>query len=375
MSVSLRKDGWYDVEFHLIVNGKRKHFCKRRVSKSKKEAKKYEIEFRDSLKGQIKSAKFDEVYELRNAELERNGKSPSTLNTYNTLMNRYIRTYFVNKDVSVYKAHDIELFIKTMQENGISNYSINHCLALMRAVFNYAKKKGYMTTINPIENVESLKTVKRKKPYYFNYFEFLNFIEVCKQVEEDANLWECIWTMLFELGLRKSELEPLQVKDINFEHMTVSINKHVIEGQGPIQIVPGRKNGEGYEAPLSKKLAELIKIRIKKLEEYDGYTKDAYLFNINSIFSPAARTSLKRHLDKVTKAGGFEDTTPHAFRHMCCLNLVELGADVFTIANHIKDTVELVEKVYGGRIKSHVYARNLLDNQNDAYMEATQNGK
>ena len=114
MSVSLRKDGWYDVEFHLIVNDKRKHFCKRRVSKSKKEAKKYEIEFRDSLKGQMKSAKFDEVYELRNAELERNGKSPSTLNTYNTLMNRYIRSYFVNKDVSVYKAHDIELFIKTM---------------------------------------------------------------------------------------------------------------------------------------------------------------------------------------------------------------------------------------------------------------------
>ena len=46
------------------------------------------------------------------------------------------------------------------------------------------------------------------------------------------------------------------------------------------------------------------------------------------------------------------------------MNLVELGADVFTIANHIGDTVELVEKVYGGRIKSHRYARDLLNEQN-----------
>ncbi|MDO5440752.1 MAG: tyrosine-type recombinase/integrase [Erysipelotrichaceae bacterium] len=376
MSVSLRKDGWYDVEFHLNINGKRKHFCKRRVSKSKKEAKKFELEFRDSLKGQKKIAKFNEVFELRNAELERNGRSPSTLNTYKHLMSRYIMPYFVNKDIGKYKTHDVELFIQAAQEKGISNYSINHCLELIRAVFNYAKKKGFMAAVNPVENIETLKTEKRPKPYYFNHPEFLKFIEVVKQVEqEDANLWECIWTMLFELGLRKSELEPLQVKDINFEHMTVSINKHMIEGQGPVLIVPGRKNGEGYEAPLSKKLAELLKIRIKKLEQFDGYTKEAYLFNSDSIFAPAARSTLKRHLDKATKAGGFEDTTPHAFRHMCCLNLVELGADVFTIANHIKDTVELVEKVYGGRIKSHVYARTLLDSQNEEYMKEADNGQ
>ena len=144
---------------------------------------------------------------------------------------------------------------------------------------------------------------KAKRFYGVQETQFRNLFEKCakkqgKTGEEDANLWECIWTMLFELGLRKSELEPLQVKDINFEHMTVSINKHVIEGQGPIQIVPGRKNGEGYEAPLSKKLAELIKIRIKKSDKKQDEAGSIEAFIIEKASRKIEMSTLGQELSK-----------------------------------------------------------------------------
>lgn len=372
MSQILRKDGYYDISFHMVINGQRRHFHKRKVSKSKKEAKRIEQEYRDKLNGKIKILTLYELYDLRNSKLEKGGKSAGTYRTYDSLMKLHIKPFLINKEISKYQEIDFSRLIDTLQEKGRTNATINKVIMLLKAIFNFARKNGYLAGVNPLDNIESLKTVKRSKPYYFNHEEFLEFIEVVKRIEDDPNLWETIWTILFELGLRKSELEPLQVKDISFEHRTISIRKHLIEGHGNIEVAPGRKNGEGYDAPMSKKVEELIKQRIANIENYDGYSKEAYLLSATGVFSPLPRTTLKNHLDAACKAGGYLNTTPHAFRHMCCLNLVELGADVFTIANHIGDTVELVEKVYGGRIKSHTFARNLLDEQNEGVIN---NGK
>ena len=365
MSQILRSDGYYDITFHKIMNGKRKHYHLRKVSKSKKEAKRIEQEYRDKLAGKIKVTTLYEMYEMRNKKLQQSGKSAGTYRTYNSLMNLHIKPFLTNKEISKYKEFDFNNLVEVLQENGRTNNTINKTIMLLKAIFNYARKNGYLSGINPLENIEVLKTEKRPKPYYFNHKEFLEFIEISNSMEDDSNLWETIWTVLFELGFRKCELEPLQVKDVNFEHRTISIRKHLVEGHGKIEIVSGRKNGEGYDAPMSRKVENLIKERINTIKKYDGYSEEAFLFNVNGIFKPMPRTTLKNHLDKVCSKAGFPNTTPHAFRHMCCLNLVELGADVFTIANHIGDTPELIEKVYGGRIKSHQYARNLLDQQND----------
>ena len=364
MAQILRKDGYYDISFHLRINGVRKHYHKRKVSKSKKEAKKIEQSMRDELKGKTKTLTLYELYELRNKKLHDSGKSDGTISTYDSLMKLHIKPYLANKEISKYKNTDINNFIDNLHEEGRSNNTINKVTSLLKAIFNFAKKKGYLVGINPLDDIETLKTNKRAKPYYFTYQEFLKFVEASKTIEEDQNLWETIWTTLFELGLRKCELEPLQVKDINFEHRTISIRKHIIEGHGEIKIVDGRKNGEGYDAPMSRKLEKLLRERINNIKHYDGYSSNAYLFNVNGIFNPMARTTLANHLDATCKAAGFPHTTPHQFRKMACFNLIDLGADIFTVANHIGDTPELIEKVYGGRIKSHKYARNLLDEQN-----------
>lgn len=343
---------------------KRVHFHKRRVSQSKKEAKKIEQEMRDKLDGKVLAITFVVLFDKRMNKLKQSGKSDSTINTYKSLFDLHVKPFLTNKEISKYSEYDLNNLIDELSENGRSNNTINNVISLLKATFNYAKKNGYLSAINPSDSLSYFDTIKREKPYYFTYDEFLKFIEVCKTVEDDPVLWEAIWTTFFELGLRKSELEPLQVKDINFDHMTISINKHIIEGHGEIKIVPGRKNNDGYDAPLSDKLARILRARIEDLKKYDGYSEDAYLFNIDGLFRPAARTTLARHLDKVCEAAGFPKTTVHSLRHCACMNLVELGADVFTIANHIGDTVELVEKVYGGRIKSHRYARDLLNEQN-----------
>lgn len=324
---------------------------------------------RDKLDGKVLAITFVVLFDKRMKSLTRSGKSESTVNTYNSLFEKHIKPYLTNKEISKYSEYDLNELIETLSENGRSNNTINNVISVLKATFNYAKKNGYLSAINPADSLTYFDAIKKDKPYYFTYNEFLQFIEVCKNIEDNPVLWEAIWTTLFELGLRKSELEPLQVKDINFEHMTISINKHIIEGHGKISIKPGRKNGEGYDAPMSKKLAYLIQKRIEDLKSYDGFSDDAYLFNIDGLFRPAARTTLARHLDKVCEAGKFPKTTVHAYRHMACLNLVELGADVFTIANHIGDTVELVEKVYGGRIKSHRFARDLLNEQNSSNIQ------
>lgn len=358
------KTGYYDIQFEYRVGKKRCHILRRSVSKSKKEAKKFEAQLRDELEGKKKSLNLQVLYDMRKEHLMKSGSSEGTYRTYEDLFKNHVLPFLQIKEISKYSESDIYEFINVLHDNGRSNNTINQVTSLLKALFNYAKKNHYLIGFSPLDNVEKLKVIKIKKGNYVTYQQFQQLLKGCREIEDDVVLWSCVWTILFELGLRKSEIEVLKVKDINFEHNTININRHIVEGHGEIVIKEGRKNGDGYDAPMSDNLKELLEQRIKAIEKYDGYSDDAYLFNVQGIYKPMARTTLQRHLDWTCERAGIERFNVHQLRHSCCMNLVEMGADVFTIANHIGDSVEMIQKVYGGRIKSKNYVRYLLNQQN-----------
>lgn len=359
-----KKTRKYDIQFKISIDGSLKHIHRRSVSSSKKEARRIEQELKESLKGKKHSTTFYELHDKRMQWLLQTGKSNSTVKTYDDIVKNHFRPFLLNKEISKYTKSDLNLFLEKLSDNERSNNTVNNCIGILKADFNYASKNGFLSNGNPTSELSFYKTIKRRQPYIFSFEEYRRFIDVCKRIEKDPLLWEAIWTTFFELGLRKSELEPIQVKDINFVHHSISISKHLVSGQGKVRIEPGRKNGEGYDAIMTDHLASLLKKRIEDLKKYDGFSDEAYLFNVDGIFRPASRTTLKRHLDMTCEAGGFPKTTVHMWRKACIYNMISIGADTYTCANHIKDTVELIEKVYGGRIQAHNYARDLLNEQN-----------
>lgn len=143
----------------------------------------------------------------------------------------------------------------------------------------------------------------RKKsvlPSVLSESEIMGAIGGCGNLKHKAML-----STLFYLGIRRSELLNLKVKDIDSENMIVHI-----------------RMGKGFKdnrLPLSESLLSLLR------QYYIEYNPKLFLFEGTSgKYSPTSLTNTVRK---------YLNTNPHNIRHSRATNLIDNGADI----SHVQD--------------------------------------
>ena len=165
---------------------------------------------------------------------------------------------------------------------------------VIKTFCNWACKYGYISE-NPIEQVEKPKTKKILLPS-ITEAQIQIMLKECESLREKTLLG-----LLYDSGLRLSELTNIRGEDINFEHYTVTVLG---------------KGGKERKAPFTEATARLLKTQIAK----NGHN------NIWGLKYSGIATILRRLEDKT----GIR-CNPHSFRRGFACRLHRKGLSTLDI--------------------------------------------
>lgn len=216
---------------------------------------------------------------------------------------KHLNPRFGNKNMDKLAPIDIERMKKELREKGYAPATIKHQIAILRRVFNLARKWNLYEGKNPVESVEMPKIDNQITEFLKN--EELN--RLFKVLEE----WPCressalIKFALFS-GLRKGEVFRLTWDEVNFEQEVITLR--------------APKGGISQTIPISPQALAVL----KSLERTSPYVFPGQ--------GGGQKTDFRKPWYKIRKAAGLPDNFRfHGLRHHFASALVSNGVDLLVV--------------------------------------------
>jgi integrase/recombinase XerD len=200
----------------------------------------------------------------------------------------------------------------TWQREQSSPATANHCLALIKRLYNFLVNEGYIAE-SPAAKVEKLRTT-RKVIETFSSEQIEKVLNACEGREFVDVRDKAILLMLLDTGLRASELCGIALQDVDLDAQTI----HIRHGKGDKErTVPF---GRGVKQALSQYL------RMREGIE------SSHLF-ITRDCNPLDRYRLKDLVRRRCKRAGITGIrpSPHTLRHTAAVFYLRAGGDTFTL--------------------------------------------
>jgi integrase/recombinase XerD len=219
---------------------------------------------------------------------------------------------FTAKRVQNIITQDIKNYHKHLQERpnkrragGLSESYIHHHIYSLKLFFAWQEEKGIVTQ-NPISCL-TFKTPVSKQREILTKEEVLTLYKSCETLKEKA-----ILSVFYGCGLRRSEGEQLDLKDVHFRSGILYVRKG--------------KNSKRRAVPMSEKVNQDLKNYVYK-ERFTSENTTAFFSNHLGTRMQGLTHSraLKKLLEssKVTK-----DISLHCLRHSIATHLLESGLSV-----------------------------------------------
>jgi integrase len=216
---------------------------------------------------------------------------------------RHIEPRFGKKALDAISPIDIERMKKELRDGGYAGQTVKHQLAILRRLFNLAKRWGIYSGENPMDRVEMPKIDNQ-------ITEFLKDVEI-NRLFEVLEEWPCkessalIKFALFS-GLRKGEILRLTWEDVNFEQGMVTLRKP--------------KGGRTLTIPISSQALGVLKVLSPT---------SPYIFP-----GPGGgqKSSFRGPWYKIRQAAGLPDNFRfHGLRHTYASTLVSNGVELLIV--------------------------------------------
>jgi integrase len=210
------------------------------------------------------------------------------------------------KDVAPFH---LERLKKSMAESGQSPRSIEYALAVIRQVFNVAKRNGFFEGENPTSKVKFPKP-DNGRMRFLTRDEADRLLDALKEKSTDVH---DMTLLSLHCGLRFGEIASLTWQDVNIE--------------GGILTIRDAKAGSRY-AFLTDQAAEMLKAR-------EQGNPSGYVFTGRRGLMDRISLTFKRTVDELQLNNGIDDPRLkicfHSCRHTYASWLIEEGADLYTV--------------------------------------------
>lgn len=369
---------WYFTVYYLLPDNTKKQY-RSKLFETKNEAQEQERQFLIShgngkIFSKIKKSLNDKFIEYIE---ENTSNKESSLYNYTSDYNNGIKPFFKDgqvliTDINVYwvkewkkwvlehgwtHAHNQRLFcvLSTILDKAVKDEELEE---------NIVKKQGNFMSRND-------QVIERKKIRYQTPRQFDEYMSVV-----DKLIWQAFFNFAFWHGLRKGEQQALTWNDIDFEKMTVTINKTLsdkVRGGG-FKITNTKNRRDRCIALADQSLPYLFKLH-DYYSKMDGFNSNWFVFGgIRFLAKTTIDNNLKKYYDRLreSKTTEFEKEhiirlTHHEFgRHSHASLLLNLGASYGDIALRLGDTEQVIIDTY-----AHPYdelknkqMRNMLSNAN-----------
>ena len=299
--------------------------------------------------------------------------SPRTSQIYEDVLRRYVlyasdgcESVSDEKLLSFLNHSQIRSYVVSLLDDH-SSRTVNLHLSSLSGFCRYLIKEGIITT-NPVKLVTKPKVEKRlpsffrkdvMDAYFFrteicDYQMFLDHLQSLSDQKAIKDRYESlldrlIISLLYNLGLRRSELISMNVKDVDFSRRTVKI-----VGKG----------NKMREIPLLGALCEEILLYLKAVEVMEKRQRSLtepllVTFTGRRIYPVYVDRVVKKELSSDSRATGRK--SPHVLRHSLATDLLDEGGDL----NSIKELLG-----HSSLAATQVYTHNSIAKLKNIYKSA-----
>lgn len=234
------------------------------------------------------------------------GASEKTVRRYFEINSRMLR--FIGKPVDEITAYDLRFYISFRRDKSpkkSSNRTLDGERRCFSAFFGWLRNEAEIAG-NPCASIGQIKYRKEiKKPY--SPVEMEKLKQACS-TKRDLAMVE----FLYSTGCRVSEVERLNIEDVDFEHREVKVI------------------GKGDK----ERIVYLTEVAVMRLEEYlserKGYSE--------ALFTGKGTERIKKNgieatIKRIGDIAGIEGAHPHRFRRTLATNLLDKGMSIQYVAS------------------------------------------
>jgi len=275
--------------------------------------------------------------------------SSNTIIAYNKDLEQFL--HFVKESYEVDNIADVDhhiirSWLIELMENDISARSVNRKLTTLKSYFKFLLKEDLVTE-NPMNKILAPKVSKRL-PFFVEQDKMQSLFSDSYFDDDFPGLRDrLILDILYNTGMRLSELINLKHQDIDLEKKTMK--------------VLGKRNKERI-IPFGDNLKELLILYgVKKQKEFDQPEAFSCLLITNKgkqIYSRLVYRIVNKYLSLVST---LEKRSPHVLRHTFATHMLNNGADL----NAIKELLG-----HSSLAATQVYTHNTIEQLKSIYNKA-----
>lgn len=257
---------------------------------------------------------------------------------------------YINHPAQI-EGHHFQFYRDRLMENGMSSATVNRKLVAIRSFIKWAMACK-LIDYNPLDIVKLPKVQTESPTLAFDDTEVVAMINAPKLNNKKGHMDRVIMVLLFSLGLRRSELASIKVKDFYQER-----GHYVIRIKG--------KGGKERHLPLNDTLIHELKNYLDALATFGlSLDEDDYLIQSakkGKNDKPIDGSTIYRVIEKYAKKCGInKKVSPHSCRATAISHLLDTQKtpirDVAIFAGHSKiTTTERYDKRREGLDNSAAY--------------------
>ena len=274
-------------------------------------------------------------------------KTKRTINNDIWQFNKYLKKYH-NSRLSSLTYTKIRLFHKSLSD---TPYSANRCLALLSALFNYARKELRLNVENPCIGLK--KYSEEAKQRILNEAELHRYKSTCDkwQLRPDKAMHSDIFLLFLYTGQRRNNVLSMKFQDVDFYSKTWTIPASEF------------KNKKPHTLPLMSDAVEILKRRHAELTG-----KSIYVFP-SPVKKDCPIVEIKWQWKKFLEEAEITNFTRHDMRRTA-------GSIILMMTGNLK----LVQKFLGHKsiattaaVYSHIWDTTMSDAVEDAFKNISSN--
>lgn len=266
-----------------------------------------------------------------------------TIDDYTKLFRYFMRELNIDK-VEIITVKHVQMYINKLISRELAPATINIRISALKSVFKRLHEQGYIKS-NPAVDFVKLRT-DESQIFTLNNNQIKRLFCVVDKTTYAGYRDYCAMLLMLHCGLRVNEVNQLEANDLDFDNLTIMLSG------------AKNKNRKTRAVPMTKKLAEELRMLIDESQEYFEGTTNVFLTQDgNSIDNDLLRKRMYRYgqlagLSKECRP------SPHSLRHTFATNFLRNGgsvnalmrimghADITTTMRYVRLNDEAVKEQY-----------------------------
>lgn len=321
MSCSAKKDpnGTWRIQYRWTDWTGTKRKSQKRGFQTKKEAEEWYARFllQQSSDPTMTLADFWEIYKT---DMEKRLRK-TTMKQKEYVMKDKVLPYFGKTPINEITAPMIRKWQGEMMENGFRPTYLKTIQNQLSAIMNYAVN-FYELRSNPCRKAGSMGKSRVEERPYWTLTEFQKFSDA---IMDKQDSW-IAFQILFWTGIRLGELLALQVKDVNFEAGTITIDESLARIDGEDLITAPKTESSIRVITIHQELQEALKEYMATLYRARPTTR---------LFAGRTKSFFEHEMERGIRLSGVKKITVHCTRHSHASMLVQMGFSPIEIAKRL----------------------------------------